>query len=111
MSLNIDQIKIPEDKDLRKKVSAEIVRKIKLLYEKGNTQKSIAEEFGISQSAVCYIVSTKARENLRIYRQENPPKRRTKEESKLYMRNLRKRKREILDAARVELQCKMKMEE
>lgn len=65
------------------------------MYAKGYTQKAIAEIFEASQSTVCYIVSEKAHKNLAEYRKVNPPKRRTKEEARIYQRNLRSYKMKI----------------
>lgn len=92
----VDSLKLNRTQDRRAKATEEEVAEMKNLYDKGATQKAIAEMFNMSQSAVSYIVSHKARENLRKYRQKNPPKRRTKEEAALYMRDLRKYKKEIL---------------
>lgn len=83
------KIKLSREQDRRAKVTDEQVKEIRDLYAKGATQKGIAEIYHLSQSAVSYIVSEKAHENLRKYRQINPPKRRTKEEAATYMRDLR----------------------
>lgn len=92
-----DGIKLTRAQDRRAKVTDKEVTEMRSLYAKGTTQKAIAEMFHISQSAVSYIVSEKAHEHLREYRQINKPKRRTKEEAALYSRELRKYKKEILE--------------
>ena len=92
----VDALNLSRAQSRRAKASDEDVAEMRRLYSKGLTQKAIAEMFNMSQSAVSYIVSPKARENLRKYRQKKPPKRRTKEEAALYMRDLRKYKKDIL---------------
>lgn len=96
MTDRADGFRLTREQDRRAKTSDEQVAEIRALYDKGTTQKAIAEQFHISQSAVCYIVSPRASKQLREYRIENPPKRRTKDEAAAYMRSLRKYKREIL---------------
>lgn len=96
MTSRVDGFKLTRAQDRRAKVTDEDVEKIRSLYDKGTTQKALAEMFHVSQSAVSYIVSPKAHENLREYRLKNPPKRRTREENTLYKRDLRKYKKEIL---------------
>ena len=95
MPSKIDKFFLTRSQDRRTKLSDEQVEEIKKLYSEGYTQKEIGKKFGVCQSTIGYIVSKKSKETLRNYRLENPPKRRTKEESKIYMRNLRKYKREI----------------
>lgn len=92
----VDSLNLNRAQSRRAKATDEDVAEMRRLYSKGITQKAIAEMFNMSQSAVSYIVSPKARETLRKYRQRNPPKRRTKEEAALYMRDLRKYKKDIL---------------
>ena len=92
----VDSLNLNRAQSRRAKATDEDVAEMRRLYSKGITQKAIAEMFNMSQSAVSYIVSSKSRETLRKYRQKNPPKRRTKEEAALYMRDLRKYKKDIL---------------
>lgn len=92
----VDRIKLTRAQDRRAKATDEEVAEMRSLYARGTTQKAIAEMFNISKSAVSYIVSDKSHEHLREYRQINKPKKRTKEESALYSRELRKYKKEIL---------------
>lgn len=96
MPSKVDKLLLTRSQDRRAKLSDEQVEKIKELYSEGYTQKEIGKKFGVCQSTIGYIVSKKSKETLRNYRLENPPKRRTKEEAKLYMRDLRKYKKEII---------------
>lgn len=91
-----DKIKLNRKQDRRARFTDEQVEEMRELYAKGYTQKVIAELYGTHQSTVGYIVSEKAHEHLAEYRKANPPKRRTTEESKIYMRDLRKYKRELM---------------
>ena len=93
----VDKIRLNRNQDRRARFTGEEVQEMRELYEKGWTQKAIAELFGTRQSTVCYIVSEKSHEHLAEYRKANPPKRRTTEEAKLYMRDLRKYKKELLN--------------
>lgn len=95
MPSKYDKVRLNRMQDRRSKVTDEQVLKMRKLYEAGTTQKAIATMYGISQSAVCYIVSQKAREHLKEYRKSNPPKRRTAEEMRIYVKDLRKYKKEI----------------
>lgn len=95
MANRIDKVPMPRSHDRRVKVTDDQRRRMKQLYNAGWTQQEIADHFGVSKSAVCYIVSPKAGVNLRYYQQEHPPKPRTTEESRLYMRELRERKSNI----------------
>lgn len=94
----IDKIRLTRAQDRRAKVTEEQCEEMRALYGEGIPQYVIAKKYGISQSAVSYIVSPKAHENLRKYRQINPPKRRTKEEARIYHRNLRNYKRQFYKA-------------
>ena len=96
MASPIDKFNLNRAQSRRAKATDEDVAEMRRLYSKGLTQKAIAEMFNMSQSAVSYIVSLKARENLKKYRQKNPPKKRTREEAALYMRDLRKYKRDLI---------------
>lgn len=91
----IDKMKLNRNQDRRAKFSEEQVAEMRNLYAKGYTQKAIAEVFETRQSTVCYIVSDKAHKHLAEYRQDNPPKRRTKEEARKYQRELRKYKKKL----------------
>lgn len=91
-----DKIKLDRNQDRRARFTDEEVNEMRELYAKGWTQKTIAEKYGTRQSTVCYIVSEKSHEHLAEYRKVNQPKRRTTEEAKLYMRELRKYKRTLL---------------
>ena len=91
----IDKIRLTRAQDRRAKVTEEQCKEMRALYGEGATQYAIAEKYGISQSAVSYIVSPKAHENLRKYRLINPPKRRTKKEAADYQRNLRAYKKSL----------------
>ena len=95
MACKADRIRLNRSQDRRAKFTDEQVAEMRNLYAKGWTQKAIAELYGTHQSTVSYIVSELAHENLAKYRKENPPKRRTREEAKLYMRDLRKYKSTI----------------
>ena len=95
MPSKIDKLSLTRSQDRRCKLSDEQVERIKELYLEGYTQKEMGTKFGVCQSTIGYIVSNKSKETLRNYRLENPPKRRTKEEAKLYMRDLRQYKKEI----------------
>ena len=92
-----DKIRLTREQDRRSKVTEEQRRKMRALYAEGIPQYVIAKKYGISQSAVSYIVSPKAHENLRKYRQINPPKRRSKEEARDYMRSLRDYKKQLYE--------------
>lgn len=91
----VDKVRLTRAQDRRAKMTEEQCEEIRVLYGEGMPQYAIAKKYGISQSAVSYIVSPKAHENLRKYRQINPPKRRTKEEARNYMRSLREYKRKF----------------
>ena len=91
----IDKVRLTRSQDRRAKVTEEQCEEMRALYGEGIPQYVIAKKYGISQSAVSYIVSPKAHENLRKYRKINPPKRRTKEEMKNYKRSLREYKRQF----------------
>lgn len=93
MPSKTDKIKLNRQQDRRARFTDAQVKKMRELYEQGYTQKVIAELFNASQSTVAYIVSEKARKHLAEYRKTNPPKRRTREEARLYKRNLRAYKR------------------
>lgn len=95
MPCKSDKIRLNRSQDRRAKFTDEQVAEMRNLYAKGWTQKAIAELYETHQSTVSYIVSELAHENLAKYRKENPPKRRTREEAKLYMRDLRKYKSTI----------------
>lgn len=95
MANRIDKIPIPRSHDRRVKLTDDQRRRMKQLYNAGWTQQEIADAFDVSKSTVCYIVSPKAGVNLRYYRQEHPPRQRTPEEARLYMRELRERKSSI----------------
>lgn len=95
MPSKIDKFNLTRAQDRRAKLSDEQVEEIKDLYSKWHTPKEIAIKFGVCQHTISYIVSKKSRETLRKYRLKNPPKRRTREGSKLYMRDLRRYKKEI----------------
>lgn len=96
MACPCDKIKLNRKQDRRARFTDEEVNEMRELYAKGWTQKVIAEHYGTHQSTVGYIVSEKARKHLAEYRKVNPPKRRTKEEAKVYMRDLRKYKRDLI---------------
>lgn len=95
MANRIDKIPMPRSHDRRVKITDDQRRQMKRLYNAGWTQQEIADQFGVSKSAVCYVVSPKAAVNLRYYRQEHPRKPRTPEESRIYMRELREYKSNI----------------
>lgn len=92
----IDKIKLNRKQDRRARFTDEEVNEMRELYAKGWTQKAIAEQYGTHQSTVGYIVSENSHKHLAEYRKTNPPKRRTKDEAKVYMRELRKYKRTLL---------------
>ena len=94
----IDKYKLPRKHDRRCKTTEEEVIKMQELYFMGFSQKVIADTFGLSQSAVSYAVSDKARANLANYRRWNPPKKRTKDEARAYSKDLRARKRELIES-------------
>jgi hypothetical protein len=96
MPSTVDKIKLNRKQDRRARFTDEEVNEMRELYAKGWTQKVIAEHYGTHQSTVGYIVSEKAHKHLAEYRKVNPPKRRTKEEAKVYMRDLRKYKRDLM---------------
>lgn len=95
MPCKVDKIKLNRNQDRRARVTGEQVKEMRELYEKGYTQKAIAEIFGVCRSTVCYIVSEKAHKRLAEYRKHNHPKRRTTEEAREYARNLRSYKMKI----------------
>lgn len=97
MPSKIDTYKLPRKHDRRCKTSDEDVIQMKQLYLAGLTQKTIADIFGVSQSAVSYAVSDTAKENLANYRKRNPSKRRTKEEARDYARSLRAYKKDLIE--------------
>lgn len=97
MPTKIDKYKLPREHDRRCKTSEEDVNKMKELYYLGFSQKIIADAFGISQSAVSYAVSDRAKANLAEYRRFNPPRRRTKEEARDYAKSLRAYKKKLLE--------------
>lgn len=92
----IDKIRLSRKQDRRSKFTDEQVKEMRDLYAAGYTQKAIADLFGTHQSTVGYIVSEKAHQHLAEYRKINPPKRRTREEQTVYMRELRKYKRILM---------------
>ena len=96
MACIVDKIKLNRNQDRRARFTDEEVNEMRELYAKGWTQKAIAEKYGTHQSTVGYIVSEKAHKHLAEYRKVNLPKRRTREEAKEYMRDLRKYKRALL---------------
>lgn len=102
MPTKIDTYKLSRKYDRRCKTSEEDVIKMKELYHMGFNQKVIADIFEISQSAVSYAVSDRAKTNLANYRKRNPGKRRTKEESRNYKRALRAYKRELIEKEKSE---------
>ncbi|MEE0944903.1 MAG: hypothetical protein UIM24_05600 [Clostridia bacterium] len=96
MATVVDKIKLSRNQDRRARFTDEQVEEMRKMYAKGYTQKAIAEIFGTRQSTICYIVSHKAYTRLAEYRKDNPPKRRTREESCKYMRNLRAYKKKLI---------------
>ena len=101
MPTKIDKYKLPREHDRRCKTTEEEVIKMQELYYMGFSQRVIADTFGISQSAVSYIVSDKAKANLRDYRHWNPPRKRTKDEARKYAKSLRDRKKQLMDEEKV----------
>ncbi len=95
MPSKVDKMRLCRDDDRRSKLSETQVLEIKEMYSKGFTQKEIGLIYGVRQNTIGYIVSKKSRDTLRKYRQDNPPKRRTKEEQRIYQKELRKYKKEI----------------
>jgi predicted transcriptional regulator len=91
----IDKIVLTRKQDRRYKTTKEDCEEMRKLYKKGFTQKEIAKKFGVCQATVGYIVSEKVKATLHEYRQKNPPKRRTTEEAREYMRALREYKRKL----------------
>ena len=91
-----DKIRLTREQDRRAKVTEAQCEEMCALWNEGMLQREIAEKYGMSQSAVSYIVSQQARDNLRKYRQINPPRRRTREEENEYLRDLRSYKKQIL---------------
>ena len=108
MASKCDSLKLSRAQDRRAKATDEQVAEMKRLYDNGTTQKAIGEMFNMSQAAVGYIVSDKARQGLREYRLKNPPKRRTKEEQTAYIRDLRKYKKEIMENGSCDSQLRRK---
>ena len=96
MPMRVDKIRLTRAQDRRAKVTEEQCEEMRALWSEGMLQREIAEEYGISQSAVSYIVSEQARENLRKYRRKNPPRRRTRQQANEYLRDLRNYKKQIL---------------
>ena len=96
MPSKIDSYKLPRKHDRRYRTSEKDVIKMKELYIAGISQKSIADIFGISQSAVSYAVSDRAKANLAEYRKNHPPKQRTKSQARDYARALRAYKKKII---------------
>ena len=97
MACLADKIKLNREQDRRARFNDEQVKEMRDLYAKGYTQRAIAEIFGTRQSTVCYIVSQKAHNHLAEYRRGNPPKLRTREESREYMRDLRNYKKNFIE--------------
>lgn len=97
MPSKIDTYKLPREYDRRCKTSEEDVVKMQELYHMGFSQKVIADTFGISQSAVSYAVSEKAKASLAEYRKYHPPKRRTKTEAREYAKSLREYKKKLIE--------------
>lgn len=97
MPSKIDTYKLSRKQDRRCKTSDEEIIQMKRLYLSGLTQKTIADIFGVSQSAVSYAVSDKAKAGLAEYRKHKPPKRRTKEEARDYARSLRAYKKDLIE--------------
>ena len=102
MKVRADKYKMPRKYDRRFRITEEDEESMKRMYAAGITQGSIARIFGISQSGVSYIVSERAREGLAAYRKTHPSKRRTKEESRDYTRELRSYKRGLIVRERYE---------
>lgn len=112
MPSKIDRYKIPREYDRRRKTTDEDVEKMRELYHEGLTQKIIADIFGVSQSAVSYAVSDKAKDRLTEYRKHNPSKNnRTKEQSRRYSKELRARKKAIIELERRERLERLKRRE
>ena len=97
MPCRVDKMRLNREQDRRAKFTDEQVNKMRELYLQGYTQKEIAKMFETRQSTICYIVSDKAHRHLVEYRQDNPPKRRTKEEARTYMRDLRNYKKNLFE--------------
>lgn len=95
MACKVDKMRLTRKQDRRARFTDEQVKEIRELYAKGYTQRAIAEIYRTCQSTIGYIVSEDAHRHLAEYRKINPPKRRTKEESKTYMRDLRAYKKEL----------------
>ena len=92
----VDKIRLTREQDRRAKVTEAQCEEMCALWNEGMLQREIAEKYGMSQSAVSYIVSRQARENLRKYRRKNPPRRRTRQQANEYLRDLRSYKKQIL---------------
>ena len=97
-----DKIKLTREQDRRARFTDADAEEIRKLYSEGWTQRAIAEKYGTCQSAVCYIVSDGAHKRLAEYRRENPPKRRTNEEAREYLKELRRYKRSLVESGMVE---------
>ena len=96
MARHYDKIKLNRKQDRRARFTDDDVCRMRELYQKGYTQSVIAGLFGASRSTVSYIVSDGARQRLAEYKRLHPPKRRTAEEARVYMRDLRKYKRSLM---------------
>ena len=96
MGIRPDNYSLPRKYDRRYKTTEEDVLAMKRMYIAGISQRTIARIFGISQSAVSYIVSKHAKAGLAEYRRSHPSKRRTKEEDTIYHRELRSYKKGLI---------------
>lgn len=97
MPSKIDKYKLPREHDRRCKTSEEEVIKMQELYYLGFSQRVIADTFGLSQSAVSYVVSDKAKSSLANYRRRHPSRNRTKDEAREYAKELRAYKKQLIE--------------
>ena len=102
MPTKIDTYKLPRKHDRRCKATEEEVIKMQELYYLGFSQQVIADTFGISQSAVSYLVSDKAKSSLAEYRKYHPSRNRTKAEAREYSKALREYKKKLLETEEAE---------
>lgn len=99
MPSKYDRIRLDIPNDKRYRTTEEDRERMRQLYNEGWTQKEIAMEYGIAQSTVVYIVSPKARESRSEYAKMHPNKSRSREDNRRYKKELRERKRTIVEGS------------
>jgi len=71
MASKIERTCLPFNLDRRKKLSDKEKQRIKELYIQGDTQASLARQFGVSRRLIGIIVDPKKKEAMRDYAKKN----------------------------------------